>query len=181
MIKLSEAIIVEGKYDKIKLKNFVDAEIIVTDGFSIFRDREKVAMIRRIAEKRGIIILTDSDSSGFLIRGHLTGVIDPKFIKNVYIPEIKGKEKRKTEESAQGLLGVEGLSEDIIIKSFEKAGVIGCDDGGKALHDPISHNDLYSLGLSGSADSKQRRKALTDFLNLPSGMSTNQLLTALNG
>lgn len=180
MITLKQAVIVEGKYDKIKLKNFLDAEIFTTDGFGIFKNKEKVQMLRRIAEQRGLIILTDSDSAGFVIRGYLTGVIDPKYVTNVFVPEIKGKEKRKLKESAQGLLGVEGLSEQVITEALKKAGVDL--DGGHMTEqkDRITHTDLYNLGLSGGADSKQKRKQLTDSLALPSGMSTNQLLTALN-
>lgn len=180
MITLKQAVIVEGKYDKIKLKNFLNAEIFTTDGFGIFKNKEKVQMLRRIAEQKGIIILTDSDSAGFVIRGHLTGVIDPKFVTNVFVPEIKGKEKRKTQSSAQGLLGVEGLSEQVITEALKKAG-IGLD-GGQPTEQKykITHTDLYNLGLSGGANSKQKRKQLTDRLALPSGMSTNQLLTALN-
>lgn len=180
MITLKQAVIVEGKYDKIKLKSFLDAEIFTTDGFGIFKNKEKVQMLRRIAEQKGLIILTDSDSAGFVIRGHLTGVIDPKYVTNVFVPEIKGKEKRKTQSSAQGLLGVEGLSEQVILEALKKAGVDldgNCATGQK---DRITHTDLYNLGLSGCADSKQKRKQLTDRLALPSGMSTNQLLTALN-
>ena len=180
MITLKQAVIVEGKYDKIKLKSFLDAEIFTTDGFGIFKNKEKVQMLRRIAEQKGLIILTDSDSAGFVIRGHLTGVIDPKYVTNVFVPEIKGKEKRKTEASAQGLLGVEGLSEQVILGALKKAGVDldgGCTTEQK---DRITHTDLYNLGLSGGDDSKQKRKQLTDRVSLPSGMSTNQLLTALN-
>ena len=180
MITLKQAVIVEGKYDKIKLKSFLDAEIFTTDGFGIFKNKEKVQMLRRIAEQKGLIILTDSDSAGFVIRGHLTGVIDPKYVTNVFVPEIKGKEKRKTQSSAQGLLGVEGLSEQVILEALKKAGVDldgGCTPEQK---DRITHTDLYNLGLSGGDDSKQKRKQLTDRVSLPSGMSTNQLLTALN-
>lgn len=180
MITLKQAVIVEGKYDKIKLKNFLDAEIFTTDGFGIFKNKEKVQMLRRIAEQKGLIILTDSDSAGFVIRGHLTGVIDPKYVTNVFVPEIKGKEKRKAQRSAQGLLGVEGLSEQVILEALKKAG-IGLDGGQPTEQkDKITHTDLYNLGLSGGANSKQKRKQLTDRLALPSGMSTNQLLTALN-
>lgn len=178
MIHLKEAVIVEGKYDKIKLKNFIDAEIITTDGFRIFKNKEKINMLRRIAEKRGIIILTDSDSAGFLIRGHLTSVIDPKFIKNVFVPEIKGKERRKEKASAQGLLGVEGLSEEIIIEALKKAGV-GADK--KTQETPkITSTDLFRLGLSGGDNSREQREKLLKSLDLPVGMSTKQMLTALN-
>ena len=180
MIHLDQALIVEGKYDYIRLKNFLDAEIITTDGFGIFKNREKVDMIRRIAKKRGVIILTDSDSAGFVIRGHLTGVIEPEFITNVFVPEIKGKERRKTEMSAEGLLGVEGLSERTIVEALKKAGIRLDGNAARPKGEKITHTDLYELGLSGVADSKQRRKELTDRLRLPSGMSTNQLLSALN-
>ncbi len=180
MIHLKEAVIVEGKYDKIKLKNILDAEIITTDGFGIFKNREKTDMIRRIAEKRGIIVLTDSDSAGFVIRGHLTSVIDPKYITNVFVPEIKGKEKRKTQASAQGLLGVEGLSEHIIVEALKRAGVNVDSKAVTVSEDKLTHADLYQTGLSGGADAKLKRKQLTYRLHLPSGMSTNQLLTALN-
>ena len=180
MITLKQAVIVEGKYDKIKLKNFLNAEIFTTDGFGIFKNKEKVQMLRRIAEQKGIIILTDSDSAGFVIRGHLTGVIDPKFVTNVFVPEIKGKEKRKTQSSAQGLLGVEGLSEQVITEALKKAGIHSNGAQPTEPKEKITHTDLYNLGLSGGANSKQKRKQLTDRLALPSGMSTNQLLTALN-
>ncbi len=178
MIHLKEAVIVEGKYDKIKLKNFIDAEIITTDGFRIFKNKEKVNMLRRIAEKRGIIILTDSDSAGFVIRGHLTSVIDPRFIKNVFVPEVEGKERRKEKASAEGLLGVEGLSEEIIIESLKKAG-IGIDK--RAEETPkITSTDLFRLGLSGGDNSREAREKLLKSLDLPVGMSTKQMLTALN-
>ncbi len=178
MIHLKEAVIVEGKYDKIKLKNFIDAEIITTDGFRIFKNKEKVNMLRRIAEKRGIIILTDSDSAGFVIRGHLTSVIDPKFIKNVFVPEVEGKERRKEKASAQGLLGVEGLSEEIIIESLKKAGIGLCSKAEEKQK--ITSTDLFRLGLSGADNSREMRERLLKSLDLPVGMSTKQMLTALN-
>ena len=180
MIHLNEAVIVEGKYDKIKLSNFVDAEIIVTDGFRIFKDKQKCDMIRRIAEKRGIIILTDSDSAGFMIRGHIAGLCEPEYIKNVFVPEIKGKEKRKAQASAQGLLGVEGLSEQVIIEALLKAGV---SVDGKALEKTkggITRSDLFEYGLIGGENSSEKRKMLEKKLDLPTGMSVSQLLTALN-
>ncbi len=178
MIYLSEAVIVEGKYDKIKLANFLDAEIITTDGFRIFKNKEKLSMIRRIAEKRGIIILTDSDSAGFVIRGHLSGFIDPKYIKNVFVPEVKGKERRKEKASAQGLLGVEGLSEETIVEALKKAGV-GLD-GTAENRSKITSADLYRLGLAGTDNSRERREKLLKSLDLPTGMSNSQMLTALN-
>ena len=178
MIHLKEAVIVEGKYDKIKLKNFIDAEIITTDGFGIFKNKEKINMLRRIAEKRGIIILTDSDSAGFVIRGHLSSVIDPKFIKNVFVPEVEGKEHRKEKASAERLLGVEGLSEEIIVESFKKAGIGLCDNA--ETKSKITSTDLFRLGLSGGDNSREQREKLLKSLDLPVGMSTKQMLTALN-
>ena len=180
MIHLNQAVIVEGKYDKIKLKNFLNAEIITTDGFSIFKNSEKVQMIRRIAEKRGIIIMTDSDSAGFVIRGHLTGVINKTYVTNVFVPEIKGKERRKQVASAEGLLGVEGLSEQVILKALVRAGVnLEAGDTAQTAK-KITHSDLYRLGLSGGENSRHKREKLMQALQLPKAMSTNQLLTALN-
>ncbi len=180
MIHLNEAVIVEGKYDKIKLSNFIDAEIIVTDGFRIFKDKQKCDMIRRVAEKRGIIILTDSDSAGFMIRGHVAGLCDPQYIKNVFVPEIKGKEKRKNQVSAQGLLGVEGLSEQVITDALKKAGVSidGTEEAGQKGN--ITRSDLFEYGLIGGENSSEKRKLLEKKLLLPTGMSVSQLLTALN-
>lgn len=180
MIRLKQAVIVEGKYDKIRLSNFVDAEIITTDGFRIFKDKQKRELIRKVAEKKGIIILTDSDSAGFMIRGHLSGITDPKNIINVFVPEIKGKEKRKTTQSKQGFLGVEGLSEQIITEAFLKAG-IDVQDGKVTVAEPkITRADLYETGLLGKDNSAQKRCELEEKLGLPKGMSVSQLLTALN-
>lgn len=179
MIRLSEAVVVEGKYDKIKLSNFIDAQIITTDGFRIFKDKEKLSVLRKIAEKRGVIILTDSDSAGMLIRGHLRGLLPEGRIKNVYVPEIKGKEKRKQKSSAEGILGVEGLSEQIILKAFENSGVNATIEKSENT-EKITTRDLYELGLSGSHNSVERRKALLLSLELPTGLSTSQLLTVLN-
>lgn len=177
-IKLSQAVIVEGKYDKIKLSSFLDANIICTDGFAIFKDTKKMKMIKEIADKRGIIIITDSDSAGFLIRSHLTGSINNDKIINVYIPEIFGKEKRKNSPSAEGLLGVEGVSIEIIRNSLERAGVLTKHTVSQKSE--ITHTDLYNLGLLGKSNSKEKRQKFLFDLDLPKKMSTNQLLTALN-
>lgn len=180
MIYLKEAVIVEGKYDKIKLKNFISAEIITTDGFRIFKDRQKTEMIRRIAEKRGIIILTDSDAAGFVIRGHLNGLIDQKYIKNVFVPEIKGKERRKTVASSAGLLGVEGLSEQVIADALKRAGVGENAKERQNTELKITKSDLFAAGLSGGENSRSKREQLLKSLSLPTGMSSGQMLTALN-
>ena len=179
MVSLSQVVVVEGKYDKIKLSSFLSAEIVTTDGFRIFKDREKMKMLRKMAEKRGLIIMTDSDSAGFIIRNHLCGSIDNSLIVNVFIPEIKGKERRKTSPSAQGLLGVEGVTEQVIIDALKRAGI---DAGGNILErqDKITKIDLFSVGLSGGKDSSKARQDLLKRLDLPSGMSPSQMLIALN-
>lgn len=178
MLSIKETIIVEGKYDKIKLSGFVDADIITTDGFSIFKDPKKRKMLKDIAQKRGIIILTDSDSAGFVIRGHLSGILPNGTYINVFVPEIKGKEKRKITASAEGLLGVEGLSEEVIKEAFLKAGVGVTGQGEKKAK--LTKADLFELGLCGKQNSALCREQLLLNLNLPTKMSTSQMLTALN-
>ncbi len=180
MIKLDRPIIVEGKYDVIKLSNIIDALIIKTDGFGIFNDKEKQAFLRRIASEKGIIVLTDSDSAGFLIRNFIKQTVPVDKITHVYIPDIFGKEKRKTEASREGKLGVEGVDEQIIIEAFRKAG-IGAE---KKIEDSdvrkITNTDLYEWGLSGGTDSKAKRKALLKALSLPERMSSSSMVKVLN-
>ena len=178
MIKLRQAVVVEGKYDKIRLESLIDALIITTEGFSIFKDKEKLDMLRCIAEKNGLIIMTDSDSAGFLIRNHLVGCIPKQYIKHVYIPDVLGKEKRKDAPSKEGKLGVEGMSTEILLEALERAGVT-TDVGTEAL-DPITKADLFSDGYSGGTDSSARRKLLQKKLNLPERLTTNALLGVLN-
>ncbi|MDE6539716.1 MAG: DUF4093 domain-containing protein [Ruminococcus sp.] len=177
MIKINEAIIVEGKYDKIKLASVVDAVIIVTDGFRIFKDTEKLELIRYYARKTGIIILTDSDSAGRKIRGYIKGAVNDGKIINVYIPDIFGKEKRKEKPSAEGKLGVEGIDKEILIRAFEKSGVCAVESTRKK---DITKFTLYELGLSGGKDSRQLRENLQKSLDLPSLMSTGSLIEVLN-
>lgn len=179
MLHLDKTVIVEGKYDKIKLSNILDTEIITTDGFAIFKDKQKTDLIRRAAEKSGIIIMTDSDSAGFLIRGHLKSIIPNDKITNVYIPEILGKEKRKVEPSKEGLLGVEGVSEQVILDALLRAGIT-VDGKETARKEKITKTDFYDLGLVGISGSEQKRDALKQSLNLPKHLSTNGLLTAIN-
>ncbi|MDD6279636.1 MAG: toprim domain-containing protein [Ruminococcus sp.] len=177
MIKINEAIIVEGKYDKIKLSSIVDAVIIVTDGFGIFRDREKLELIRYYARKTGIIILTDSDSAGLKIRNYIKGAVGKGSVKNIFIPDIFGKEKRKDKPSAEGKLGVEGISAELLIKAFEKSGVI--TENNNSLRD-ITHLTLYELGLSGGEGSRELRQRLQRSLGLPQLMSASSLIEVLN-
>jgi len=179
IIKLKEAIIVEGIYDKIKLQQIVDATIITTDGFSIFSDREKMQLIRALAEKKGIVVLTDSDRAGFLIRSYLKESVDPQYVKHAYIPEVKGVEKRKTSPGKEGLLGVEGLKEDVIIDALKRSGCT-LDTDGLVEGKKITKTDLYLDGLHGKPNSCDMRNKLKRLLHLPSRISSNALLDVLN-
>ncbi len=181
MIKIKEAIIVEGTYDKIKLDQMVDTTIITTGGFGIFKDSSKMELIKRLAETNGIIILTDSDRAGFLIRNHIKQCIPAQYIKHAYIPEVKGKEKRKTVPGKEGLLGVEGINNRQIEEALKKAGC-RVEKTGQTTDHPIkiTKTDFYEDGLTGSVNSRKLRKKLTDQLNLPSRISANALLDVLN-
>ena len=178
MIKIKQAVIVEGKYDKIKLSNIIDAPIICTDGFGIFRDKELQRLIRTLAEKDGILVLTDSDSAGFKIRNFIGSTVDKKYISNAYIPDIFGKEKRKTEPSKEGKLGVEGVPESVIMTALEQAGVLCETVENKGRQ--ITKQDLYELGFSGSENSAAKRQKLLKFYNLPARLTTNSLVPVLN-
>lgn len=177
MLKINEAIIVEGNYDKARLVNIVDATIIVTDGFMIFKDTKKAEMIKKLADTCGVIIFTDSDAAGFKIRNYLKNILSGKKVKHAYIPDIKGKERRKNHHSKEGFLGVEGVSDDIIITALNNAGYSAGNEDKKRL---ITKTDLYSDGLCGGDDSAQRRERLKKNLNLPKHLSANSLLDVLN-
>ena len=176
MIELSQIVIVEGKYDKIKLSSFIDATIITTEGFGIFKNKEKRNYIRRLAEKKGVIILTDSDRAGQLIRNHIKSFVNNSKIYNVYIPQIFGKEKRKVAPSKEGTIGVEGMEKDVIIKALEKAGVFQ----GKRQFGGITNIDLMEAGLIGRPNSKINREKFLKHFNLPDFLSSKQLLEFLN-
>ena len=178
MIKIKQAVIVEGKYDKIKLSGIIDAPIIQTDGFGIFKDKELQRMIRKLAEKRGILVLTDSDSAGFKIRSFIGSTVDQKDIIHAYIPDIFGKESRKTEPSKEGKLGVEGVSEKIIMQALANAGVL-CESTAEPER-PITKLDLYELGFTGGEGSAQKRAALLRYYSFPSRLSANSLIKVLN-
>lgn len=178
MIKIRQAVIVEGKYDKIKLSGIIDAPIIQTDGFGIFKDKELQILIRKLSEKRGILVLTDSDSAGFKIRSFIGSTVDQKNIKHAYIPDIFGKESRKTEPSKEGKIGVEGVSEELIMKALENAGVL-CESAPEPER-PITKTDLYELGFTGREDSSKKRAALLKFYSFPSRLSSNSLVKVLN-
>lgn len=179
MIKIKEAIIVEGKYDKIKLKNLVDAPIIETNGFRVFSDKEKQSLIRRIANVRGILIMTDSDGAGFVIRNFLKGTVPADKIKNCYIPQLEGKEKRKSQKSREGLLGVEGMSDEVIIDAIRRSGATVLGEEGLTVCE-ITKSDLFALGLTGGKNSATNRQKLLKSLNMPVYLSSNAMLTALN-
>lgn len=179
MLRLKEAVIVEGRYDKIKLKSLVDAPVIETNGFRVFSDKEKQNLIRKIADVRGILVLTDSDGAGFVIRNFLRGVVDKSKIKHCYIPQIEGKEKRKEQKGREGLLGVEGVSDEVIINAIKASGATIIGEEEKITAD-ITKADLFCLGLTGAENADKNRKKLLNHLNLPSYLSTNAMLTALN-
>ena len=179
MIKLDRPVIVEGKYDIIKLSRIVDGLIIKTDGFGIFKDKEKQALLRRLAGEKGIIVLTDSDSAGFLIRKFLKSSIADDKITHVYIPDVYGKEKRKTQAGKEGKIGVEGISEAVLLEAFKRAGVI-CSETSDEERRLITNIDLYEAGLMGKDNSKEKRVRLMKALALPERLSTSSLLKILN-
>ncbi len=175
-----QAVIVEGKYDVMRVKSVVDATVISTNGFRLFHDEEKKNMLRTLAQTVGVIILTDSDSAGMVIRNHLLSFLPAEKVKNAYVPPIKGKEKRKSVPSKEGLLGVEGTDGDLIRQALKEAGGIfeGEDRQNNQRH--LSKSDLAELGLSGAPDSAQKRQALYRKLHLPAYLSANRLLDYLN-
>lgn len=182
MIRCNMPIIVEGKYDKITLENFVEGTILSTGGFSIFKNKELLELMRVMAKKTGIVILTDSDAAGFKIRSHIRSAVRDGKIVNVYIPDVYGKERRKAAPGREGKLGVEGMSPQVLLTALERAGATFSEDGGAAEADrrPITKADLYELGLTGGADSAQRRETLLKKLGLPERMTANAMLEAVN-
>jgi len=179
LIKVKEAVIVEGKYDKIKLSSIIDGLIIETRGFQIFSDKKQMDLIRRLADTRGILVLTDSDSAGFIIRNYLTGAISSEKIKHAYIPDIFGKESRKEKSSKEGKLGVEGVPVRAIIEALTRAGVV-CGSDEIPTGRKITKTDLYIAGLSGGENSAQKRQELLRELSLPEHLAANSLVGVLN-
>lgn len=178
MIKIKQAVIVEGKYDKIKLSGIIDAPIIQTDGFGIFKDKELQKLIKILSEKRGILVLTDSDSAGFKIRSFIGSTVNQKDIYHAYIPDIFGKERRKTEPSKEGKIGVEGVSEEIIMQALANAGVLY--ESSDEPERPITKLDLYEHGFTGGEDSSRKRASLLKYYHLPERLSANSLVKVLN-
>ena len=179
MVRIREAIVVEGRYDKNTLSQILDAPILETSGFGIFKDKQQMALLRRIAETRGLIVFTDSDGAGFVIRNHIKSAIPGKYLKHAYIPDIYGKEKRKAAPGKEGKLGVEGMTKEVILESLRRAGAT-IDGEEAAPVRQITKQDLMELGLSGTPEASQNRLKLLKKLNLPEHMSPNAMLQALN-
>ncbi|MEE0944468.1 MAG: DUF4093 domain-containing protein [Clostridia bacterium] len=181
MYRVKEAIIVEGVYDKIKLSSFIDGIIMTTGGFSVFNNKKTQSTIRTLAERTGIVILSDSDSAGIKIRNFIKQLAPDSIILHAYVPEIKGREKRKEKDSAEGLLGVEGMTEDVIIDAIRKSGATVDDKAGviRSARE-ITKADMFSLGLSGGAGSSLMRQEISKKLGLPSKLSANMLLDCIN-
>lgn len=179
MVKIKEAIVVEGRYDKNTLSQIVEAPILETNGFGIFKDKAQMALLRHVAERRGLIVFTDADGAGFVIRNHIKSAIPAKFLKHAYTPDILGKERRKTAPGKEGKLGVEGMRPEIILEALRSA---GATIEGEAVSEPnhITKQDLMGLGLSGGPNSAEMRLALLKKLGFPQHMSANAMLQALN-
>ena len=179
MVKIQEAIVVEGRYDKNTLSQIVDAPIFQTNGFAIHKDHAQLELLRQVAQKRGLIVFTDSDGAGFVIRNFLKSAISNEYLKHAYIPDVFGKERRKAAPGKEGKLGVEGMTPDVILDCLRKCGATFEGDG-MAKNHGIKKQDFVSLGLSGGAGSSFKRQALQKALNLPERMSSNALLQALD-
>ena len=179
MVKIKEAIVVEGRYDKNTLSQIVDAPILETSGFGIFKDKKQMAMLRQIAQKRGLIVFTDSDGAGFVIRNHIKSAIPGQYLKHAYIPDILGKERRKATAGKEGKLGVEGMKPEVILKALQAAGAT-IEGEGAAVSSRITKQDMMALGLSGGPNSGEKRLKLLKKLDLPEHMSANAMLQVLN-
>ena len=179
MVRIEEAIVVEGRYDKNTLSQIVDAPIFETAGFGIFKDKKQMALLRRVAEKRGLIVFTDSDGAGFVIRNHIKSAVPGKYLKHAYIPDIPGKERRKSAPGKEGKLGVEGMTPEVILQALKNAGATFV---GEAVSPKvgITKQDLMALGLSGGAEAGKKRQALLKKLDLPEHMSANAMVQALS-
>lgn len=181
MERIREVIVVEGRYDKNTIRQVVDATVVTLGGFAVFNDKEKLAFLRRLAERRGLIILTDSDGAGFVLRNYLKGALPKDRVKQAYIPDVKGKERRKRRGGKEGKLGVEGMSPSVLLEALRRAGATfegktPPERGGEAL----TKADLFALGLTGGEGSAERRRALLKRLDLPEHLTANGMLEALN-
>lgn len=180
MLHIKECIVVEGAYDKIKLSQIVDGAIFVTHGFSIFNKKKDIETLKTFAEKCGVVILTDSDAAGFKIRNYIKQALPKDKVKHAYIPAVKGKERRKDKPGKEGLLGVEGISDDIIISALKNAGCTINGQSNTAAKEQITKTDLYLAGLSGGSDSADKRRRLCSLIELPGRISANMLVDSIN-
>ena len=180
MHRIKEVIVVEGRYDKNTLRQAVDAVILETSGFGVFNDAEKRKLLKTLAEKRGLVVLTDSDAAGFLIRNHIRGLIDPKLVRHAYIPAIPGRERRKASPSKEGLLGVEGMRPEVLLDALRRAGATIDDSPAPEPRGKIVKADLYAAGLSGRERSAAKRRELLGRLGLPERLSASAMLDVLN-
>lgn len=180
MYKIKEAILVEGKYDKNTLSQIIDAPIFETNGFGIFKNAEQMSLLRRVAQKRGLIVFTDADGAGFVIRNHVKSAIPAQYLKHAYTPDIFGKERRKAAAGKEGKLGVEGMTRDVLLDALRKAGATFEGETQVATAGCLTKQDMVELGLSGGAGSTEKRRALQEKLGFPAHMSANALLQALN-
>lgn len=182
MKKIREVIVVEGRYDKNTISQVVDATVVTLGGFSVFNDREKLAFLRRLAQERGLIVLTDSDGAGFVLRNYLKGALPRDRVKHAYIPDVAGKERRKRRPGKAGMLGVEGMSPEVLLEALRRCGATFDDKSAepREAETPITKADLYELGLTGGADSAQKRREVLRRLDLPAHLTANGLLEALN-
>ncbi len=181
MRRIKEVIVVEGRYDKNTLSQAVEATVITLGGFSVFNDREKLIFLRRLAERQGLIVLTDSDGAGFVIRNYLKGALPKDRVKQAYIPDVRGKERRKRRPGKEGKLGVEGMRPEVLAEALRRAGATFLDEAAETpLREPLTKADLFELGLTGGQDSAARRRELLKRLDLPEHLTANGLLEALN-
>lgn len=180
MLKIREAIVVEGRYDKNTLAQIVDAPILETKGFGLFKDPKQLELLRSVAKKRGLIVLTDSDGAGFVIRNHIKSAIAAKYLKHAYIPDVAGKEKRKAAPGKEGKLGVEGMRPEVLLAALKNAGATIEGESMDQENDQITKQDFVEFGLAGGLNASERRKRLQNRLHLPEHMSANALLQALN-
>ena len=179
MIKIKEAILVEGRYDKNTISQIVDTAIFECSGFGIFKNKEQMELLRRVAQKRGLIVFTDSDGAGFVIRNHIKSAIDNAYLKHAYIPDVYGKERRKAAPGKEGKIGVEGMTKDVLLEALRRAGAT-FEGETIFVSNGITKQDMMELGLSGGVDSAEKRRQLLQKLGLPERMSANALLQAIN-
>ena len=179
MIRIRQAILVEGRYDKNTLSQIVDTTIFECSGFGIFKNKEQMALLRQVAQKRGLIVFTDSDGAGFVIRNHIKSAIDNRYLLHAYIPDVYGKERRKTAPGKEGKIGVEGMTKDVLIEALKRAGAT-FEDAQATVIGHITKQDFVELGLSGGQDSAEKRRMLLLKLGLPERMSANAMLQAVN-